>query len=273
MIIRVLSELEQPDQWIRFCQRENPYCYIKQPDSLVDFQTSFLTLTQLDGSIRDGRDAIKYSIGSRSSVEPAWLFIKHCNFSLKRMLAGLQQLEFNGNARDNSLRGLIRDVTVRKFFSKEKALISPTTLATLEPVRRRPQRWNLHDICALLANNQFSDLRRHLDTPRLPSAPPLSLAADPEQANFTPLGITQQAHGHTGSSNAGETNAGETNKGLSAASPNLTTPCASISPLQLILELIEAPQRWQLHQHHSRFLLARDERLHCSFIPQLMVSA
>ncbi len=267
MIIRVLPELEQRDQWIRFCQRETPYCYVRQPDSLVDFQSSFLTITQLNGGIRDGRDAIKYSIGSRGSVEPAWLFIKRCDFSLKRMLAGLQQLEFNGNARDNSLRGLIRDVTVRKFFSKEKALISPTTLATLEPVRTLPQQWGLHQICALLANNQVRDLRRHLDNPRLPAAQALVLREDPVQAPPSRPGITQQSPANTGLIIQSEAD-----NGLSAIAQILNTPCAPISSLQLLLELVEAPQRWQLHQQKSRILLARDDRLYCSFIPRLMAS-
>ncbi len=190
MIIRILDSLDNRQQWIEFCRRERPYCFIRQPDTLVDFQTSHLTITLLNRQVRHGQQAIKYSIGSRHSIAPAWQFIKACQFDLTQMVEWLQSQAFDGNARDNALLGLRRDTHIRKFFAKERAVISPAFLGPLEPLENPPPFWDLHSTCRLLANHQFDDLRSDSpvssDIQQRPSAPQpqallLALVENPDQ--------------------------------------------------------------------------------------------
>lgn len=159
MIIRIIDSLSSRQQWIDFCRRERPYCFIRQPDTLIDFQTSYLTITLLNQQVRHGQQATKYSIGSRASIAPAWQFIKACQFDLQQMIDLLQQQQFDGNARDNALAGLRRDTHIRKFFAKERAVVSPAFLGPLQPLTTAPAFWDLHSVCRLLANQQFEQLR------------------------------------------------------------------------------------------------------------------
>ncbi|MFT5722827.1 MAG: hypothetical protein ACI9W6_003163, partial [Motiliproteus sp.] len=123
-----------------------------------------------------------YSIGSRHSIAPAWHFIKACDFDLSRMVELLQSQAFDGNARDNSRNnarlGLRPDISIRKFFAKQRALVSPSFLGPLEPLSSVPDFWDLHSICRVLASRQFTDLRS--DSPDAsdlrPSAESLLLA-------------------------------------------------------------------------------------------------
>lgn len=170
MNIRVLDSLQTRQQWIEFCRREHPYCFVRHPDVLVDFQSNHLQLTLLNRQVRHGQQALKYSVGSRSSVAPAWQFIKACQFDLRRMIELLQQQEFEGNARDNAALGLIRNVTIRQFFAKERSVISPAFLGPLAPLIEQPTFWDLHSVCRLLSNQQFDDLRS--DSRSHPGQPP-----------------------------------------------------------------------------------------------------
>lgn len=187
MIIRILPSLETSQQWIDFCRREVPYCFVQEPDTLVDLQTSHLIITLLNRQVRNGKEAVKYSIGSRQSVKPAWEFIKACNFSLSYMVEGLKDTRFDGNVRDNSFLRRTPDITVRKFFGKEQAIISPSLLGPLDPLSKAPAHWTIHDCCRLLANAQTQDLRaeqRHLqneaDIPADPQQLLLQLISQPE---------------------------------------------------------------------------------------------
>lgn len=159
MNIRCLPHLNTREAWLAFCQREVPYCFIEQPECLVDFQTTYLMITLLDRNTRDGKQATKYSLGSRTSLAPAWNFIKACSFDLGLMIDGLNQVNFNSNVRDNSFLKAHTDLTVRKFFSKERSIISPSHLGRLLPLSEAPEYWELHHACALLANQQFRHLR------------------------------------------------------------------------------------------------------------------
>lgn len=159
MIIRIIDSLSSRQQWIDFCRRERPYCFVRQPDTLIDFQTSYLTITLLNQQVRHGQQATKYSIGSRASIAPAWQFIKACQFDLQQMIDLLQQQQFDGNARDNALAGLRRDTHIRKFFAKERAVVSPAFLGPLQPLATAPAFWELHTVCRLLANQQYEQLR------------------------------------------------------------------------------------------------------------------
>ena len=102
MIIRVLPQLNCRQHWIDFCRRETPYCFVDQPECLVDFQGTHLQITLLAQNTQ-GKDAIKYSLGSRRSVEPAWQLIRACNWDLTALVNGLEQMDFSSNVRDNSL--------------------------------------------------------------------------------------------------------------------------------------------------------------------------
>ena len=159
MNIRCLPHLNTREAWLAFCQREVSYCFTEQPEALVDFQTTYLMVTLLDGSVRHGKQATKYSLGSKTSMEPAWNFIKACDFNLETMINGLNQVNFDGNVRDNSLLKAHTDLTVRKFFSKERAIISPGHLCRLYPVLEAEEHWDLHHLRRLLANGQFQDMR------------------------------------------------------------------------------------------------------------------
>lgn len=178
MIIRILPRLGNRQEWIDFCSRERSYCYVEQPDTLVDFQTNHLIITLLNQSVRNGKQAVKFSIGSRHSIEPAWNFIKGCHFDLDFMVQGLQSVNFDSNARDNHLLGFSPEANVRKFFSKEQSIISPNSLGTLDPLNQLPAHWSLGAMLNVLANGQFTDLRSeqaHLNTEPDPEAPPIHL--------------------------------------------------------------------------------------------------
>lgn len=158
MIIPVLPQLHSRSEWIAFCRRETPYCYVEYPECLVDMQTTYLQLTLFSTGMQ-GRDATKYSLGSRVSVEPVWQLIKSCDWQLKRILEGLESMDFSSNVRDNSLLKVHTDITVRKSFSKERTLIGPSTLGSLHPVIDEPAVWDGAMLARLLANLQFRQYR------------------------------------------------------------------------------------------------------------------
>ncbi|WP_020683434.1 hypothetical protein [Marinobacterium rhizophilum] len=159
MLIRVLPALNHRDDWISLCQRESPYCFVETPESLVDFQSGFLQITLLDGTVRDGREAVKFSLGSRYSLEPAWALIKACGWRLDTLLKGLETLDFRSNVRDNSLLGVHTDLSVRRYFARERHISSPSMLGLLKPLQQTPALWDGHNLCCLLANDQWQDLQ------------------------------------------------------------------------------------------------------------------
>ncbi|MFW1677002.1 hypothetical protein ACFVYJ_04380 [Pontibacter sp. JAM-7] len=177
MNIRVLPSLNTRDQWITFCRREQPYCYVEQPVCLVDFQSSFLQLTLFP----EHGDAIKYSLGSRNSMEPAWQLIKACNWQLETLINGLNEMDFSSNVRDNALLQVHTDLTARKVFAREK-LLPPQQTGLLKPLTAQPQRWDNLSLCRMISHQQFQDLRSeqvYLQGSQLrPSAPPATPAAD-----------------------------------------------------------------------------------------------
>ncbi|MBY4678739.1 hypothetical protein [Marinobacterium arenosum] len=169
MIIPVLPELNSRAQWIAFCRRETPYCFVATPECLVDMQTSYLQLTLLS-DIPDGKQPVKYSLGSRLSVEPVWQLIKGCQWNLATIIEGLEALDFRSNVRDNSLLGVHTDLTVRKFFAKERPLIAPSSIGLLQPLHEAPPIWSARPLMALLANGQYQDLQGRAGSPAPPVA-------------------------------------------------------------------------------------------------------
>ncbi|WP_067864172.1 hypothetical protein [Neptuniibacter marinus] len=158
MIIPVLQQLNTRDEWMAFCRRETPYCFIETPECLLDFQSSFLIITLLSNTTLD-HDAIKYSLGSRTSMEPVWRLIKGCNWSLNTIILGLEEMDFSSNVRDNSLLKVHTDLSVRKYFSRERGIIPPTRLGLLEPLMALPDIWDPMTLNQLISNQQFSDLK------------------------------------------------------------------------------------------------------------------
>ncbi len=167
MIIRILPELRSEEQWRAFSRRELPYCFVRSPECLVDFQTTFLVITLLDREVRNGKEAIKYSLGARYSADPAWRFIRSCRYELQYMVDALDSLEFTGSVRDNPFLS-DTELTIRKFFAKDRAVISPSLLGPLTPITALPARWTIRAVCRLLANQQHEELRWE----------PLALTAD-----------------------------------------------------------------------------------------------
>lgn len=159
MNIRCLPHLNTREAWLSFCQREVSCCFTEQPEALVDFQSNYLMITVLDANTRHGKQATKFSLGARNSLEPAWKFIKACDFNLQIMIDGLSQINFDGNVRDNSLLKAHTELTVRKYFAKERSVISPGHLGRLLPLTSTPQHWDIQHLLRLLANHQYLDLR------------------------------------------------------------------------------------------------------------------
>ncbi len=158
MIIRVLPTLNCRQQWIDFCRREIPYCFVEQPECLIDFQGTHLQITVLAG-LAAGHQAIKYSLGSRKSVEPAWSLIRACEWNLERLVAGLEEMDFSSNVRDNSLLGVHTDLTARKFFAKDRTILPPSRTGVLQPLSQAPAIWSGENLLCLIANRQYHDLR------------------------------------------------------------------------------------------------------------------
>lgn len=158
MIIRVLPNLNSRAAWIDFCRREVPYCFVEDPACLVDFQSTHLQITLLPDGCQE-KDAIKYSIGSRTSVEPAWSLIRACNWELGRIIHGLEQMDFGSNVRDNSLLGVHTELTARKFFARERSLTTPSALGLLKPLDGPPAEWNNDTLLRLISHHQYRGLR------------------------------------------------------------------------------------------------------------------
>ncbi len=158
MIVRVLPQLESRDQWIAFCRREIPYCLVDTPACLVDFQSHFLQLTLFTQD-----DPLRYTLGSRRSMDPAWQLIKRCNWSLNRLVGGLSTLDFGGNVRDNELLGAHSDLSVRLSRPRDPHLHAPACSERLAPLRGLPAHWDCLSVKRLLANRQFRDWRHEQD--------------------------------------------------------------------------------------------------------------
>lgn len=174
MNIRCLPHLNTKHAWLNFCKREVSCCFTEQPEAMVDFQTTYLMITVLERNTQHGKQAIKYSLGSRTSMGPAWKFIQACDFNLELMIDGLAQINFAGNVRDNSLLKAHTDLTVRKFFSRDRSIISPSRLGRLIPLTAPPQHWQLRHLACLLAHQQYQDMRT--EQLALPSSDPSTIA-------------------------------------------------------------------------------------------------
>lgn len=162
MIIRVLPQLETRDDWVAFCRREVPYSLVDSPACLVDFQTHFLQLTLFQPS-----GPLRYTLGSRRSIDPAWQLIKRCEWSLGALLQGLENMDFGSNVRDNELLGVHTDLSARRSFPRGPHLNAPDSSTLLRPLRRFPGKWEHTSLQQLLVNGQFRDWRLEQDNVEL----------------------------------------------------------------------------------------------------------
>jgi hypothetical protein len=159
MKIPILPALESQQQWLSFSAQQIPYAYVSSPLTLVDFQSTFIQITDIKKNLRDGRQAQKFSVGARKSSSAAWQLIENSQWSLKRLMAGLNDLEFTSNVRDNSALNAHGELTLRQSYAKDKCIISPLLLQPLTPLLALPKAWFLQDIKRLLSCEQYSDVK------------------------------------------------------------------------------------------------------------------
>ncbi|MGB1238528.1 MAG: hypothetical protein ACPG4U_09985 [Pseudomonadales bacterium] len=165
MKIPILPSLESRQQWLTFSAQEVPYAYISQPQCLVDLQSSFLQITLIDNQLRDGREALKYSLGSKRDSAPTWRFIESCQWSLAHIVKGLSVLSFDSNVRDNSLLKQHSDISVRQFFAKDKCIVSPVLLQPLRELSSASEKWELQQVQQLLLHRQYTQFSWLTKTP------------------------------------------------------------------------------------------------------------
>lgn len=190
MIIRVLPQLENRAEWMAFCRRESPYCLVDRPGCLVDFQTHFLQLTLFGEG-----DPVRYTLGSRRSIDPAWQLIKRCQWSLTALLEGLETLDFGSNVRDNELLGVHTDLSARRSFPRDPYLNGPDSSALLNPLKSYPPQWNRLSLQRLLVSGQFRDWRLEQETISLsPRGLLLELVEHPDCWSATLAGPRLQVH-------------------------------------------------------------------------------
>lgn len=169
----MLSQLSSRNQWIEFLRREPALCFIESPHCLVDFQSNHLQITLL--ATEQHRDATKYSLGARTTKEPALQLIKACHWQLPAIISGLEQLDFSSNVRDNSLLKAHTDLTVRKFYNKDRLLTAPRTLEKLLPLTTAPEIWCSSALARLLSNRQYYNLKAQPTTKPRPHSESLLL--------------------------------------------------------------------------------------------------
>ena len=132
MIIPVLPELENREEWLRFLRRERPYAQVKRPSCRVDLQSTYLQLTLFD---TEHHSPLRYTLGSRASLEPVWQLISGTGWSLTEIVNGLQAMDFSGNARDSSLSEWSPDLSVRRSFPREPGLFNERDLGKVSEPR------------------------------------------------------------------------------------------------------------------------------------------
>ncbi|WP_151705531.1 hypothetical protein [Nitrincola alkalilacustris] len=188
MIIRVLPELENREQWLAFMRRDMPYCLVENPECMLDFQTTFLQLTLFPQT----SDPVRYTLGSRRSMEPAWNLIKGCGWRLSVVLEGVKKLDFSSNVRDNHLLQLQGELTARKSFPRDRHMIAPSASGLLHPVAQYPESWDHQLVSRLLANRQYRALQLNLAEHHAPEQMMLSLQQEPQRWRIEQDG--QQLH-------------------------------------------------------------------------------
>ncbi len=95
-------------------------------------------------------------------MEPVWRLIKSCNWDLKVIIEGIEKMDFSSNVRDNSILKVHTDLSARKFFSRERCLVSPQAIGVLKPLASVPEIWDRHVLNRLISNGQFKALQSEI---------------------------------------------------------------------------------------------------------------
>ena len=146
MMIPILPALENRKQWIEFFQRERSYAQVRTPNCRIDLQTTYLQLTRFDQ-----QKAIRYTLGSRTTLEPVWEIISRCNWSLKELVAGLDSLEPGSTVRDKGFSDWSPDLTVRRSIPREQQLYSEAALGAWPEPTDVMAIDSLEAVCSLVA--------------------------------------------------------------------------------------------------------------------------
>ncbi len=158
MMIPVLTELENRQQWLEFLRRERPYAQLKTPSCRVDLQSTYLQITLLSSN---NGSPLRYTLGSRNSIEPVWQLISRCNWSLTEITDGLESMAFTGNARDSKNADWDSDLSVRRSVPREPGLITEQSLGVFKKPDKSQTTLDIEGLIAYLAWN-----RAELDSDR-----------------------------------------------------------------------------------------------------------
>lgn len=124
MMIPILPELESREQWIGFFQRERPYAQVRRPNCRVDLQTTYLQITCF------GAQPVRFTLGSKTTLEPVWQIISRCHWSLSNIIAGLEGIESGRSVRDRGVSDWSPDLSVRRSIPREQQLYTEESLGT-----------------------------------------------------------------------------------------------------------------------------------------------
>lgn len=154
-MIPVLPELENREQWLAFLRREPPYAQVRKPSCRIDLQSTYLKITLLNEL---NASPLRFTLGSRSSIEPIWQLISGCQWSLAEMIKGLSASNFNTNARDNRISDWSPDLSARRSFPRESGLFSGDNLGVFKKHRSDTIPSDIGSVISCLAWGDYTQL-------------------------------------------------------------------------------------------------------------------
>lgn len=157
-MIPVLPELENREQWLAFLRRERPYAQVRKPSCRIDLQSTYLKITLVN---EVNASPLRFTLGSRSSVEPIWQLISGCQWSLTEMIEGLGASDFNTNARDNRISGWSPDLSVRRSFPRESGLFSGNDLGVFKKHHSDSIPSDISSVISRLAWGKYTQLSKN----------------------------------------------------------------------------------------------------------------
>jgi len=156
MMIPILPQLERRQQWIDFFQRERPYAQIREPNCRVDLQTTFLQITRL------GEQPLRFTLGSKTTLEPVWQIISRCNWSLQTILDGLDGVESSTAVRDRQIAQWSPDLSVRRSIPRDQHLYAEAPLGTWPKPNLSKEIEQIDAVRSLIAWGKFNDWKSAL---------------------------------------------------------------------------------------------------------------
>lgn len=164
MMIPILPELENREQWLSFLRRERPYAQVQRPRARVDLQSSYLQITLFTGP---DESPLRYTLGAPHSVAPVWTLLEGCHWSLSKILSGLNSLAFSSNARDNHLAGWSSEMTLRQSRPNEPGLFWSEQLGLYPQQDLHAPAGSLAWVSALIGNGKYHDWQSQLTPAQL----------------------------------------------------------------------------------------------------------